>query len=287
MGQMCSTSDVDSNFEQCRELARAAIDQKAALLSLPECFEFMGLPGSGDSIKAAQALDGELFMRYRGLAKEFGIWLSLGGFHESSTTPSKIYNTHAIVSSDGDIVASYQKLHLFDVDVDGGFKESKSTIRGESALIVRNTPVGNLGVATCYDLRFPELFTSLREAGAQVLLVPSAFMPTTGKAHWEVLLRARAIENQCYVVAAAQYGQHNPKRASYGHALIVDPWGEVLQDLGAVGNGVGVADVDFARIDSVRATMPIESHRRRDVVEVVVKPGKLQNVICPARQSSL
>ena len=89
--------------------------------------------------------------------------------------------------------------------------------------------VGNLGVATCYDLRFPELFTSLREAGAQILLVPSAFMPTTGKAHWEVLLRARAIENQCYVVAAAQYGQHNPKRASYGHALIVDPWGEVLQ----------------------------------------------------------
>jgi deaminated glutathione amidase len=140
VGQMCSTSDVDSNFEQCRELARAAIDQKAALLSLPECFEFMGLPGSGDSIKAAQALDGELFMRYRGLAKEFGIWLSLGGFHESSTTPSKTYNTHAIVSSDGDIVASYQKLHLFDVDVDGGFKESKSTIRGESALIVRNTP---------------------------------------------------------------------------------------------------------------------------------------------------
>jgi predicted amidohydrolase len=250
--QMCSTSDVDANFEQCRVLARLAKEKNAALLSFPECFEFMGIPGSGDSLALAEPLTGTLFSRYRGLAKEFGLWLSLGGFHESSETPNKIFNTHAIISSDGEIVASYHKLHLFDVDVDGGFKESKSTIRGDSMLVVKNTPggpsvilfhrmlvmihvprfsVGNLGVATCYDLRFPELFTALREAGAQVLLVPSAFMPTTGRAHWEVLLRARAIENQCYVVAAAQYGQHNSKRASYGHALIVDPWGEILQVL--------------------------------------------------------
>ena len=254
--QMCSTSDVDANFEQCRAMARQAKERNVALLSLPECFEFMGLPGSGDSLAAAEPLTGNLFTRYRGLAKEFGLWLSLGGFHESSETPNKIYNTHAIVASDGEIVASYHKLHLFDVDVDGGFKESRSTIPGESVLVIKNTPgshcvmnshrifgiicmvlislimaVGNLGVATCYDLRFPELFTAMKEAGAHVLLVPSAFMPTTGRAHWEVLLRARAIETQCYVVAAAQYGQHNPKRASYGHALIVDPWGEILQVL--------------------------------------------------------
>jgi len=122
VAQICSTSDFDGNFQQCRAAALAAKEQKAALLSLPECFEFMGLPGSGDAIAAAQPLSGDLFSRYKDLAKETGIWLSLGGFHESSETPSKIYNTHVIVSSDGDIVASYHKLHLFDVDVDGGFK---------------------------------------------------------------------------------------------------------------------------------------------------------------------
>ncbi len=138
--QMCSTSDVDANFEQCRAMAKLAKERNVALLSLPECFEFMGLPGSGDSLASAEPLTGNLFTRYRGLAKEFGLWLSLGGFHESSETPNKIYNTHAIVASDGEIVASYHKLHLFDVDVDGGFKESKSTIPGESVLVIKNTP---------------------------------------------------------------------------------------------------------------------------------------------------
>ena len=140
VGQMCSTSDLEANFEQCRELARAAKVQGASLLSLPECFVFMGLHGSGDSIALAQPLSGTLFSRYRKLASETGLWLSLGGFHESSETPNKIYNTHVVVSSDGDIVASYHKLHLFDVDVDGGFKESNSTIPGDCSLIVRNTP---------------------------------------------------------------------------------------------------------------------------------------------------
>jgi predicted amidohydrolase len=140
VAQMCSTSDIPANFEQCRAMAKLAKERNAALLSFPECFEFMGLPGSGDSLASAEPLTGDLFSRYRGLAKEFGLWLSLGGFHESSDNPGKIYNTHAIISSDGEIVASYHKLHLFDVDVDGGFKESKSTIPGDSALIVKNTP---------------------------------------------------------------------------------------------------------------------------------------------------
>ena len=140
VGQMCSTSDVEANFEQCREIAKAAKDQNAKLLSLPECFEFMGLPGSGDSVSSAQPLSGNLFARYKELAKEYQLWLSLGGFHESSEDPKKIYNTHAVISSDGDLIASYHKLHLFDVDVDGGMKESKSTIPGDSVLIVKNTP---------------------------------------------------------------------------------------------------------------------------------------------------
>ena len=137
---MCSTTDVEGNFQQCRELAIKAKKEGAALLSLPECFEFMGVPGTGDSLTMAQPLSGPLFSRYMGLAKEVGIWLSLGGFHESTNDPKKIYNTHAIVSSAGQLVASYHKLHLFDVDVDGGFKESRSTYRGEQALVVKDTP---------------------------------------------------------------------------------------------------------------------------------------------------
>jgi len=156
-----------------------------------------------------------------------GIWrVSGAGFHErTSPDEPKMYNTHAIVDAQGRLVAAYRKLHLFDVDYDGGFRESNSTHSGAEALLVTNTPIGSIGVTVCYDLRFPELFTALRRAGADVILVPSAFMPTTGAAHWEVLLRARAIETQCYVGAAAQFGKHNDKRSSYGHALIVDPWG--------------------------------------------------------------
>mmetsp|Transcript_986 Transcript_986/g.2565 ORF Transcript_986/g.2565 Transcript_986/m.2565 type:complete len:325 (-) Transcript_986:58-1032(-) len=279
VGQMRSTSSPEDNLARCAQLCGDAVSKGAAFLSLPECFEFMGTPGTGDSLRFAQPLDGELFSRYRAVAKEHNLWLSLGGFHEKSADdPSKMYNTHAIVDGTGNLVASYRKLHLFDVDYDGGFRESDSTHKGQEALLVTGTPIGNVGVATCYDIRFPELFTALRDAGADVLLAPSAFMPTTGAAHWEVLLRARAIETQCYVAAAAQWGQHNPKRASYGHALIVDPWGEVMADLGAEGDGVAVVQVDKEKMAGIRARMPVSSHRRRDVVAVVVKDGGLRRV---------
>ena len=174
------------------------------------------------------------------------LWLSLGGFHEvydetskehSSFTPDAqsensdivhYFNTHILVDDHGSIVATYRKIHLFDVDVDGGFRESKYTVPGSQVVLVKDTPFGNIGLSTCYDMRFPELYTLYGLLGADLILVPSAFMPTTGKAHWEVLLSSRAIETQCYVAAAAQYGQHNEKRGSHGHALIADPWGKVV-----------------------------------------------------------
>lgn len=262
VAQMRSVDDAEANLAQCRTLVKEAVKQGAALLSLPECFEYMGIPGKGDALKAAQPLSGPLLSQYRELAKAEGIWLSLGGFHEASPEPEKMYNTHVIVDSGGEIVASYRKLHLFDVDYDGGFRESATTIKGQEALLVRDTPVGNIGVTTCYDLRFPELYTALRRAGANVLLVPSAFMPSTGEAHWHVLLRARAIETQCYVAAAAQAGRHNEKRASFGHALIVDPWGKVVCDLGAEGTGIGISVIDPELLDSVRTRMPVLEHRR-------------------------
>lgn len=158
----------------------------------------------------------------RALAKRFGMWLSLGGLHErpegeiDSTT--KMFNSHFIVDSAGDVRARYQKVHLFDVSIPGGpvLNESSGTEAGNEMVVV-DSPVGRLGLATCYDLRFPELFQGLTRAGAQILLVPSAFTAATGKDHWEVLLRARAIENQCYVIAAAQVGRHNEKR--YGKII--------------------------------------------------------------------
>ena len=283
MGQMCSTSDVEMNLQLCRKLCVEAKAQGACFLSLPECFEFMGTPGTGDSLAMAQPLDsgpvaasshdraGSLFSRYQKLAKEHKLWLSLGGFHERTPADDpKMYNTHAIVSDQGALVAAYRKLHLFDVDYDGGFRESQSTHNGAEALLVTGTPVGNVGVTVCYDLRFPELFSALQKAGADVILVPSAFMPTTGAAHWDVLLRARAIETQCYIGAAAQWGAHNPKRSSHGHALLVGPWGTVLGDCGAEGDGVVTAEIDFAEIDRIRTRMPCGKHRRPEVVDVVV-----------------
>jgi len=276
---MRSTSDVEVNLAESRRLCQLARAQGASFLSLPECFEFMGTPGSGDALKMAEPLTGDLLGRYRKLARDEGLWLSLGGFHERKTREdTKIYNTHIIVDDRGHIAATYRKLHLFDVDYDGGFQESRSTHKGEELVLLKDTPFGNIGITTCYDLRFPELFVALREAGAHLILVPSAFMPTTGEAHWEVLLRARAIETQCYVAAAAQFGRHNEKRSSYGHALIVDPWGKVLQDGGSETSGVFVADLDFSVLEQVRARMPISAHRRTDLVRVSLADKALRLV---------
>jgi predicted amidohydrolase len=220
------------------------------------------------------------------LTAQHNVWLSLGGFHqrapdEKTDPDQRIRNTHCIVNAHGELVATYDKVHLFDVDYDGGFKESNSTRPGDSLLLVRDTPVGTIGVTTCYDLRFPEVYTALRDAGAQVLLIPSAFMPTTGAAHWEVLLRARAIETQCYVAAAAQCGAHNDKRSSYGHSLLVDPFGAVLCDLGGEDQAcVGVCEVDLGLVESVREKMPVMQHRAATnaIVRVAVGPDRLKVV---------
>jgi len=227
------------------------------------------IPGTKGSIEEAELLDGPTMSMYCELAKHERMWLSLGGFHgKLPDNPNKIANTHCIVDSNGEIVSSYRKIHLFDVDYDGGYKESDSTVPGSELVIVEDTPFGTIGVTTCYDLRFPEVYTILRNRGATLLLVPSAFMPTTGLAHWDVLLRARAIETQCYLVAAAQSGVHNQEidsvryRESYGHSLAVDPFGKVLVDLGKQNPGVEVIDLDYSYMEEVRQRMPIKSHRQ-------------------------
>ncbi|GIL79098.1 hypothetical protein Vretifemale_8387, partial [Volvox reticuliferus] len=265
VGQMTATGDQAANLSTCARLAKDAAEAGCSMLFLPECFSFIG-ESQAESVAAAQPLDGPLMEQYQQLARSLGLWLSLGGFQETGPDPRHIYNTHVVLDSKGELVARYRKIHLFDVDVPNGpvLMESRSTAPGTEAVVV-DTPAGRLGLTTCYDLRFPELFAHLTwERGAQVLAVPSAFTVVTGAAHWEVLLRARAIECQAYVVAAAQAGRHNTKRESYGHALIVDPWGTVVARLPDPRvTGIAIAEVDFGLLARTRERMPCQLHREK------------------------
>lgn len=263
VGQMTSSNKVDDNLATCRALAEAARARGARLLCLPECFAFMGA-SDGESRQVMEPLDGPLFGRFRDIARDAGLWVAFGGFPEKLDA-DRNHNAHVVVDDTGAIRAVYRKLHLFDVVLQNGtpYRESACTAPGRE-LVVTESPVGALGLSICYDLRFPELYRSLADRGARVLLVPAAFTLTTGKEHWEALLRARAIENQCWVVAAAQTGRHNEKRDTYGHAMIIDPWGTVVAQC-RDGTGIAVAEVDSAFQDAVRARMPVWQHRRLDV----------------------
>ncbi|KAF9933931.1 Nitrilase [Modicella reniformis] len=175
---------------------------------------------------------------------------------------------HVLINDEGSVVESYRKIHLFDVDIANGprLMESQSTVAGNSIVPPVSTPVGKVGLGICYDLRFPEMALELRRQGAEILTYPSAFTVKTGEAHWEVLLRSRAIETQSYVVAAAQVGKHSEKRSSYGHAMIVDPWGKVVAECdGQEEEAIAVAPIDFAALERIRLEMPVMNHRRYDI----------------------
>jgi deaminated glutathione amidase len=261
--QMTSGPDVPANLEQARALLEEAAAAGARLAVLPENFSFMGLKDA-DKRAVAEA-DG------RGPAQEFlassarrlRLWI-VGG-----TVPLRAPNgdgrvaaASLVYDSDGGRVARYDKIHLFDVDIPGrteSYRESRHVAAGASATVI-DTPVGRLGLSVCYDVRFPELYRHLSGAGAQILAVPSAFTSPTGRAHWETLLRARAIENLCYVVAPAQSGFHPSGRETYGDSMIVDYWGRILKRLPR-GRGCAVAEVDLARQAGVRESFPALGHR--------------------------
>ncbi len=202
------------------------------------------------------------------LARRHRLVLLLGSLPERIPGDERIHNTSVLLGTDGARLAVYRKIHLFDIDLPGmePLKESKSVAPG-SELVVAETPMGALGLSICYDLRFPELYRELTRRGARVLAVPSAFTERTGKDHWELLLRARAVENLAYVVAAAQVGDHGRGRASHGHAMIVDPWGAILAQV-AGGEGVALAELDFERQDRLRRELPVLSHAS------LLDPGK-------------
>lgn len=267
--QLTSRDDVAQNLDRCSTLVRQARAAGAQLIGLPENFAFLGSDRDHRAAIAEPTDDaaaGPILGAMRALAKETGAWLLLGGFPERGSRQTGggelIRNTSLLLDATGAIVARYRKVHLFDVDVPGGmqFRESE-TIEAGSETVVAQTPWGGLGLSICYDLRFPELYRRLSEQQARLIAVPSAFTRETGKDHWHVLLRARAIENQAFVFAPAQFGWHGGKRFSYGHALIIDPWGAVIAQCGDH-EGFAMATLDLAYQDRVRASLPCLTHRK-------------------------
>jgi len=209
----------------------------------------------------------------REAAREAGLWVQLGSLATLDVASGKRRNRAYLIDDQGAIRAHYDKMHLFDVDLPSGesWRESASYLGGEGPVLAQ-TPWGGLGLSICYDLRFPELYRRLSDAGAGIIAIPAAFTVPTGEAHWHVLMRARAIENAMFVVAAAQTGTHEDGRATYGHSLVVDPWGTVLLDAGTA-PGLHIVDLPLERIDEVRARIPVLRHRRAiDAASVTVQP---------------
>jgi predicted amidohydrolase len=259
--QMRSTPDVTANLESAERLAARAVERGAQCVLLPEAFAFIGPDAQKQQITEPLPSGGPILERCRAMAAKNRIHLVLG-FHERSDVSGKAYNTCVHLGPDGEIVSTYRKIHLFDVDLPDGTRlsESDRTLPG-GEVVVSPTPFGPLGLTICYDVRFPALYQQLVDKGAVALTVPSAFTMSTGKDHWHVLLRARAIECQAYVLAPAQWGHHHGSRTSYGHALIVDPWGCVIAECGE-GDGVAIAELEMSAVTDARERLPSLRHRR-------------------------
>ena len=256
--QMTSTADIEANLVTAERLIAEAAARGAAFVGLPENFAF--LRSTGDPAPEPQAIDGPWVRRMAEAARRYRVTLLLGSLPEKSSEAGKIHNTSVLVGPDGEVLGIYRKIHLFDIDLPGleHLKESREVAAGHD-VVVAPGPFGAFGMTICYDVRFPELYRELTRRGARILAVPSAFTDRTGKDHWEILLRARAIENLAYVLAPAQVGVHGKGRASHGHAMIVDPWGAVVAQV-ADGQGIALAELDFERQDRLRRDLPALTH---------------------------
>jgi predicted amidohydrolase len=257
--QLNTRDDRDANLRVARELLARAADGGADLAVLPEYTDYLGpAPGA----PKPEAVDGEYASFFADAARELRMWVIAGSFHETGPDAQRTYHTLPVFDRDGRLAAVYRKIHLYDVEIPGrvSYQESRSVAAGSQPVVVAVDGIP-FGLSICYDLRFPELYRRLAVAGAKVLVVPAAFMAHTGRDHWEVLLRARAIENQCYVAAAGQVGDHEPGRTCFGRSMVVDPWGTVLaQAPDAV--AVAFADLDLARVDRLRLELPSLANRR-------------------------
>ena len=260
--QAQSGIDPAANAARLVAAVHAAKEGGAAMLFTPEMSGMLDRDRVRAGESARDEADDVVLAAVRAAAADAGIWVHLGSLAVKGEG-GKLANRGFVIDAAGDVRGRYDKIHLFDVDLSTGesWRESAMYSAGSEAVIVADTPVGNLGLTICYDLRFPALFERLSEAGADVIAVPAAFTVPTGQAHWQVLMRARAIEAALFVVAAAQAGQHEDGRETYGHSMVVDPWGEVLTEMDGA-PGLAFVDLEFDRIAEVRRRIPVLEHRR-------------------------
>jgi predicted amidohydrolase len=260
--QLCAGPDPAANLKELGNGVAAAAGEGADLVCLPEYCAALGEGPRGLEVGAEPEASHAALAALREEARAHAVWLSIGSLGVAAPD-GRVWNRSYLVDSEGEVRARYDKIHLFDVDLAGGesYRESAVIAPGDAA-VVAETPFGGVGLSVCYDLRFPQLYRALAKAGASVLLVPAAFTRTTGTAHWHVLLRARAIETGCFLVAASQCGEAaNGRLARFGHSLVVSPWGEVLADAGE-GPGVATTSLDLARVAEARRAVPALRHDR-------------------------
>lgn len=277
--QMVSGRESALNLEAAERLIGLAAAQGAQLVVLPENFAVFNPVDLPSLAEIAGDTDAPFQSFLSRVAKQHGIWLVGGSIPVRPSRPddrdARVFSTCLVFSPQGELAARYDKLHLFDVDINdaqGRYRESERFRWGDS-VITFDTPFGRVGLAVCYDLRFPELFRALTERGAEIIVLPSAFTRLTGQAHWEILVRARAIENTCFFLAAGQGGRHDARRETFGHSMVVDPWGVVLAGLGE-GEGVAVATLEARSLSNVRERLPSITHRRLRVEHTVQRPNE-------------
>ncbi|MDI3339396.1 MAG: carbon-nitrogen hydrolase family protein [Sphaerobacter sp.] len=269
--QVNSRDNKAENIRVALELVERAAAAGADVAVLPEYVDFLGPKEAG--VAVAEPIPGPTSEAFAAKARELGIWLLGGSIREQGPDPEHIYNTSLLFNRQGEIVAKYRKIHLYDVELTGNVSAQESATVAPGCEVVTADIEGHIaGLSICYDLRFPELYRALTLRGAEILFVPAAFMLFTGKDHWEVLLRARAIENQCFVVAAGQYGKHEPDVTCYGRSMIIDPWGTVLATA-PDGVGMAIADIDFAQLRRIRQQLPSVANRRPDVYPAEPRPA--------------
>lgn len=260
--QINSQEDRHRNVARAIELVGKAASQGAQLIACPEYTTFLGR--LEHQAKNVEALDGETAQAFAAAAKQHKVWIHAGTMMERSADNAKNYNTTLVFNPQGERVAMYRKIHLFDVDIaPGSYRESDGLLPGDQ-IVTTDVDGVKLGLTICFDVRFPELFRALALQGAKIIAVPAAFTAFTGKDHWEVLLRARAIENQCYIIAPAQWGEHPVGRMCYGRSMIINPWGTVIAQA-PDGEGVVVADLDMADLERIRKAVPSLANRRPEV----------------------
>ena len=259
MCQLNARDDRGANLRVARELLQRAADAGADLAVLPEYVDYLGRSAGAPK---PEAIDGEFATFFADAARDLGIWVHAGSFHEIGPDAEHTFNTTLVFDRVGALAAQYRKIHLYDVEIPGrvSYKESATVAAGTDTARVTVEGV-EVGLSICYDLRFPELYRRLAIDGATVLVVPAAFMMHTGRDHWEILLRARAIENQCYVLAAGQIGDHEPARTCFGRSMVIDPWGTVLAQAPDT-TAVVVADLDPTRVTTIRTEVPSLANRR-------------------------